>query len=193
MTDAPSTGDAAASGVPRAAASGGRPSGRGGRPVLSFVAMVVLLAATLVGLRATGAANPLLETQVGGSAGGAPGRDAAYLEITNQGLVPVRIEAVSWDGRDLVDVEVFLPDRGAATDRFGRERFVDGPEAGATPFRPFDLRPSETRVVIVSGTSNCAAGPPFDGVHLEAQTWSGLRRTVRAAPNVLTNSSSIFC
>lgn len=134
-----------------------------------------------------------MDTQVTTSTGETRGRGAAYLEVTNQGLLPVRIEALSWDVRGLDDVEVFLRTPGAAADGFGPEPFVDGPEPGATPFRPFDLRPGESRVVIVSGTSTCVDRPSFDGARIEARTWSGLRRTVGAGDSSLSHPSSIPC
>lgn len=119
-----------------------------GHPVRSFVLVLLAVAAGLLVLQLSGAVMPLVTNFEGqGGGGDYGGRTDWAVVIRNDGLLPVRVESLSWPTMHATDVRVDVLPRG-----------VDVPGPPIPPPAeavPFTLDRGEKRVVVVSGVTPC--------------------------------------
>ncbi|MGK2948863.1 MAG: hypothetical protein ACSLFP_09835 [Acidimicrobiales bacterium] len=143
-----------------------------GHPVRSFVAVLVLVAVALMGLRWTGALWPQVHPGMSGfDASVLPdGRVGEYLELHNDGALTVRVLAVDWPSQGLLDPVVELLDQPApgAVDLAARGPATD-----------FEIPAGGSVAVLLSGrpTCNVTAGSP----RLHVDAWFGPDRTVEVS------------
>lgn len=157
---------------------------RRGHPEMRLVGLLLVVLATLTGIRWTGVVWPqtdLRSSSMSGSVDEATGWSFAAVEVHNNGLLPVKIRNLEVvQSRPATDVSFYLRDPGPV--REGRA-YPAVPAALETitdlrPLTPFELGRGENREVVMMFRIACSTDWPT-GVDMEVRTALGLDRTVR--------------
>lgn len=164
-----------------------------GHPVRSFVVVLLLVGAALLGVRWGGVVHPQLTTSGSGfrEAEAEGGREYHMVLLENDGLAPLRIEAIDWPTRGWTDVQF-----GVLPSGVGSEGPLPSPTtAGAATFEPFTLDGGfdEARWIVMSGRPSCPGGPISENVEVQVRTWIGVERTVSVAGPEAGSSDADVC
>ncbi len=152
-----------------------------GHPVRSFVVVLLLIGAALLGVRWSGGVNPQVTVSAGSYGDAENGRQYRMVLVQNNGLAPLRVEAVDWSTREWSDIRVgVLPADITYEGQHPLPRALgDGSAEPFTIGAGFD----EGRWIIVSGRPACPE--PLDsealGLELHIRTWVGVERTAELA------------
>lgn len=152
-----------------------------GHPVRSFVAVLVLIGALLLGIQWTGAVQPLLTNPGGGGGTEGDGVESRLVRLQNDGLLPVEVQGIDWPTPGWTDTHLAALPAGIT---FPGELPTPG-AAGAEPVEPFTLEPGEdgARWIVLTGRPACPNQPTAATLQVHARTWLGVERRVNVGTN----------
>lgn len=147
-----------------------------GHPVRSFVVVLLLIGAALFGIQWSGAVSPQLNLSAGRSGEADGGREYRMVLLQNNGLLPLRVEAVDWPTGGWSDVRTGVLPAGVSYEGSHPSPQVpgDGTIEAFTIGGGFD----EGRWIVVSGRPTCPSRPLSSSTQVHVRTWAGVERTV---------------